>query len=337
MSDGQEMTPETIAPAATRTPRTRARRFGVWLEASLCAAALVAAAAVPLAGLGWGADLVANFAAHAAAATIALLVLGLLLRRRRLVVVLAGVLVLQGAQLLRPRAPGGRAAPTLRLLIHNTHSRNPDIRAVEAELIESNADVVVLVDVSPDFVRALPALSAITEAYPHQLRRGPIPDSTGWRIVLSRWPLDDHRTPKDLRCVVRQPGHPFALLALHPASPRDGGRWRRGNGLVVEAATAARAFEDAGLPVIVAGDLNSTPSGWRDRLLTAHSGLRRCKPRGALTGTFPAGLPGPLRLALDDAWVSPAWRVSSWTVGDDAGSDHSSLLVELSLSPSGLD
>jgi endonuclease/exonuclease/phosphatase family metal-dependent hydrolase len=202
---------------------------------------------------------------------------------------------------------------------------------VVASIRQSEADVVVLVDVSPAYVRSMSGEADLTDLYPYGLRRGPVPDLTGWRVVLSRWPIEDRRTPTSLRCVVQRPGGAFALLGLHPASPRDGGRWRRGNELVASAGDAARAFAAEGLPVIVAGDLNSTASGWRDRLLCSGGGLRRCKPRLGAEGTFPAGVPGLFRLALDDAWVSGHWRVGEWSVGPSAGSDHASVLVELVL------
>lgn len=318
---------------APRRRVARARRFGRWLEGAGCAGAIAAALALPAAGVGWWPDLVANLGAFAAAGTLVLLVVGVL-RRRWVVVALAlGALAVHTLYSVRPRAGETERPADLRLLIHNTHSVNPETQRLTVAVLGHGADVVVLVDVSPDFVRAMPGLADLFDAYPHMLRRGPVPGLTGWRIVLSRWPLEDRGTETELRCVVARPDRPFALLALHPASPRGGLRWRLGNGLVESARDAARALEAEGLPVVVAGDLNSSPTGWRDRLLCAGDGLRRCKPRLALAGTFPAALPGPLRLALDDAWVSSAWRVCSWKSGPAAGSDHASVLVELSLDP----
>ncbi len=330
---GQDDPEILVARDAPPLRVVRARRFGRWLAGAGCAGAFVAALALPAARVGWGPDLVANLGAFAAAGTVALLTIGVLRRRRVVIAVALGALAVHAPYAVRPRAGATERPTDLRLLIHNTHSVNPETERVADAVIAHGADVVVLVDVSPDFVRAMPGLTALSDAYPHMLRRGPVPGLTGWRIVLSRWPLEDRGTETELRCVVARPDRPFALLALHPASPRDGLRWRLGNGLVDSARDAARALEAEGLPVVVAGDLNSSPTGWRDRLLCAGDGLRRCKPRAALAGTFPAALPGPLRLALDDAWVSSAWRVCSWKTGRSAGSDHTSVLVELSLAP----
>jgi len=320
----------TVAP---RRRVARAHRFGRWLEGAGCAGAIVAALALPAARVGWWPDLVANLGALAAAGTVVLLTIAVL-RRRWVVFALAlGALAVHGLCSVRPRAGATERPADLRLLIHNTHSVNPETQRVTDAVLGHGADVVVLVDVSPVFVRAMPGLADLSDAYPHMLRRGPVPGLTGWRIVLSRWPLEDRGTGTELRCVVARPGQPFALLALHPASPRDGLRWRLGNGLVASARVAARELQAEGLPVVVAGDLNASPTGWRDRLLCGGDGLRRCKPRLAVAGTFPAAMPGPLRLALDDAWVSSAWRVRSWSTGPAAGSDHASVLVELSLDP----
>ena len=331
MSRRQEKSADTPGGNRPVVQHGGVRKFGKYLETCVCGGAIVGAGAIPAAGLGWGADLIANFGALAAMGTVAGLLTGMALRRWRLVGVLGVVLLVHGAYALRPRAASSDGPVAVRLLIHNIRSLNTDVGAVVANIRSSGADVVVLVDMSPEYVRAMRDEADLADLYPFMLRRGPVPDLTGWRVVLSRWPLEDHRTPTELRCVVQKPGGAFALLVLHPASPRDGGRWRRGNGLVEQAAAAARGFAVEGLPVIVAGDLNSTPTGWRDRQLCRRGGLRRCKPWLGSVGTFPAWVPGMFRLALDDAWVSAEWRVGSWRVGDRAGSDHVSVFVELVL------
>lgn len=302
---------------------------GAW--AAAVGLALVLAVSAPLAGAFWGASLLAHFSAQAAVCTAAAGVAAVVRKRPRLALVLAACLAVHGLQFVRPRAARSDGPPTVRLLVHNAHAENPAIEAVLGNIRRSGADVVVLVEPNPEIVRALHRDAPFADLYPYVLMRGPRPDLTPWRIVLSRWPLEDRRTPDELRCVVRAPAGDFAVIAIHPASPRDAGRWRRGNALVRAAAASARDFAAEGLPVLVAGDLNATPSGWRERLLTGPGGVRRCKPRLALAGTFPAALPAPLRLAIDDAWVSPEWRVCSWGLGPPAGSDHASVWVHLRL------
>jgi endonuclease/exonuclease/phosphatase (EEP) superfamily protein YafD len=229
------------------------------------------------------------------------------------------------------RAPAG--ALDIRLLVFNTGTEPPRTDSLLRRLGASDADVVVLVEAPPELVRLLHRESPLASSYPHVLMRGPSPDRTTWRIVLSRWPLEDRRTDRQLVCVVGAPVGGFGLIAVHPASPRDPRRWRWGNQLVEDAARCARDLAEEGLPVIVAGDLNATPSGWRSRLLRDRASLRRCKPLLVPAGTFPASLPPALRLALDDAWVSDEFAVSRWRLGPAEGSDHASVRIDLRLDP----
>jgi endonuclease/exonuclease/phosphatase (EEP) superfamily protein YafD len=153
----------------------------------------------------------------------------------------------------------------------------------------------------------------------------------------------------------------FAVILLHPPSPRSVERWLAGNEVVEAAVEMASAARQAGLPVILLADLNSTPTGWRSRRLT-QAGFRRCKPLTSALGTWPthaalntdgSGLPNqsppgastsafqpdpddralvgrwPLSIAIDDAWVSDEWRVTGWSRGPSRGSDHWSVVVDV--------
>lgn len=198
----------------------------------------------------------------------------------------------------------------------------------------------------------------------------------GEGVLISRWALEAMEPVRDtpyaaslLAAVVRpelDQGYQrpaFAVILLHPPSPRSVERWLAGNEVVEAAVEMASAARQAGLPVILLADLNSTPTGWRSRRL-AQAGFRRAKPLLMPLGTWPthaalntagSGLPDrsppgastsafqpdpddrvlvgrwPLAIAIDDAWVSEEWRVAGWSRGPSRGSDHWSVVVDVRL------
>ena len=304
------------------------------LPASLLLALLaLAAGSIPLAPIAWGFDLIASFSGQALLLT--LLVMPLFARRRVALGLLLACALVHLVYLTPNRAARTNSPPDVLVMIHNTLAVNPDIEGVMDAVVRSGADVCVLVEPNPTLVRALIA-GGVSGVYPHMLRDGPLPDQTPWRIVLSRWPLEDLRTDDTLACVVRAPTGDFGVVALHPASPRDVSRWAAGRRLVRHAAEAAEALRARGLEVVLAGDLNAPPAASRNRALARIAGVRRCKPWGAPCGTFPASLPWPACLAIDDAWVSDGIAVSSWRAGPSIGSDHRSVTVGLSFVSGGL-
>jgi endonuclease/exonuclease/phosphatase (EEP) superfamily protein YafD len=163
--------------------------------------------------------------------------------------------------------------------------------------------------------------------------------------VISRWPMTkfDAGLGGDVGsavvCVVVDGPPPigrFVVLALHPHSPRTPERWLMGNQIVGAARAAAERARAAGLPVIMLGDMNSTPGGARSRAING-SGLRRAKPLMRLAGTWPtddganADWAGwwPLTIAIDDAWISDEWSVRGWSLSESRGSDHWPVIADL--------
>lgn len=284
---------------------------------------------LPLAGRGWVLDLVASLAWPLLVLSGACVVLALLWRRWFVAALLVASVCIHGWYLFPGRAAEGAGEPDVRLLVHNSGSANPGLERVLAQIRTSGADIVVLVESNPELVRSIRRGGALAETYPHVVAAGPAPGLSAWRLVLSRWALSP-LPGEEPGWLAATPAGSLAILPIHPASPRSAGRWAGGNGLVRGAARASLALAEGGTPVAVAGDLNGAPGSWRDRLLHG-GGLQRCKPAMRGFGTFPAALPGPLRLSLDDVWVSRGIRVTSWEACGAAGSDHASVLVGLRL------
>lgn len=313
----------------------------------------------------WSIDLVANLGAQFLLLSLIVLLIVLALRRRGPVLVVLGSCLLHLPPLLLDRAaylpkalsaPGESRPPSVVRCLHYNDSNRSEPDTIRALMDRSNADVMHIL--SPPVRLQTPVIEhdALRTVFPGRLLRpwrprpaGPETEITP-AFVVSRWPITqipaDPKEPMSDRLlvgIVERPGGRFGVLAMHPISPRTSARWEEGNAVVVAAIRSARALRAQGLPVVVLGDLNSTPSGYRSRLLCSAADLRRAKPLLVADGTHPDQVPTslrtratstirahwPLRIAIDDAAVSPEIRVVGWEVLPEPSPEHSPIIVEL--------
>ncbi|RMH26337.1 MAG: endonuclease/exonuclease/phosphatase family protein [Planctomycetota bacterium] len=269
----------------------------------------------------------------------------LLLRRRSeaaaaaLACGLAAWPLVAGRPLTLPRTDLDSApvAGAVRIVSLNIDPRNPEWLADLRRVWSWQPDIVVLIESSPEMWRAIVRNGLLdgTEWLYHE-RRAWVGDMTSPCFVLSRWPLerlDPGPTPDAERDVllarVERPEGAFVISAVHPHSPRSLERWVRGNAQI---RTTAQCFSFAlkgeTEPLVVGADLNSGPAGWRGSAMRA-AGLSMCKPVLGGWGSFPSGVPGALRVQLDDVWVSDGARPVAWASVEGLGSDHCAVVVDV--------
>jgi endonuclease/exonuclease/phosphatase (EEP) superfamily protein YafD len=277
------------------------------------------------------ADLLAHFLIQLALATF-LLLLGLLLARcwRRACLALSCLLL----QLLTldPRPVGGAVAavPRARVLALNVWIDNERHDAVVDYVRRSDADVVVLVEVLDGWRIRLETLADI---YPHRVDCLERPGCDV--VILARHPIHATRATSDpftgapyveARLIVG--GRPLTVAGTHLIRPIGEGSLaaqRRQLRYV-----AGRLAEATG-PRLLLGDLNAVGWGQAVRGFTELSGFRVVP---TLEGTWPAQLPAPLRIPIDQALASPEVAAVTRHNGPFVGSDHLPVIVELGL-PSG--
>jgi endonuclease/exonuclease/phosphatase (EEP) superfamily protein YafD len=220
------------------------------------------------------------------------------------------------------------------VLVQNLWYQHPDPSRAATVVLGADADVVVLVELTPAHERAL-VDAGVDRHYPHQLRR---PAAFGDGIaVLSRFPLEGSADlglfSPSIRTTLRVGGRAVELLAVHPVAPSDRWglpRWRADLDVLSRRAAAA------GPDLIVAGDLNATFAHPRFRHLVGAGGLREAH-RVAGTGaglTWPAGhrlVPPVMR--LDHVLVGAAIGVERAEVVRGAGSDHLGVAARLRVPP----
>ena len=117
------------------------------------------------------------------------------------------------------------------------------------------------------------------------------------------------------------------VIATHPvpAICREYAAWRDG-----QLAELPGVVRRATSPVVLLGDLNSTPWGAHFRKLVHDSALRDSAQGRGVHPTWPAIDP-LLRIPIDHCLLSPAIGLVDRQVGPDIGSDHYPLIVDFVL------
>ncbi len=311
-------------------------------------------------------DLIANLGAQILILCIAIAIITAILRRPRALVFALLACAIQLTPLVRNRAaflpsspPTTPALRTVRFFHYNDSSLSAK-EDVYALMERSHADILSIL--SPPVKMQFDVIygPGLEDAYPGKLIRPwkPAPDSTSTEIspgfVVSRWkltPIDcsfvGKMSDRFMAAIVQRPEGKFAIVAVHPRSPRSELRWNEGNQTVRALITLSRKLQSDGLPVVILTDLNSSPTGWRSRAACERGLLRRAKPLLYPDGTYPDVVPlnirtgqtsnmgaiWPLSIAIDDALISPNITVAAWGAQDRLRSEHRPVIIDLMIPP----
>jgi endonuclease/exonuclease/phosphatase (EEP) superfamily protein YafD len=296
-----------------------------------------ASLAALLAPLGWPFELFAHFRWQVGVAALALLLASLVLRRPWMMVVACVTVALQW---LPGALMGGRAAahpPTapacsgdpLRVVTANAWFANTAHAPLVEWLSRSDADIIALQEVTPQWAMALEPLA---QRYPY--RKMVLREDPYGIALLSRWPLNDVQAVDfandglpSLVADVEVRGRPLQVIALHtlwPVTPQL--QMARDRALQQAAALALTRPAST----VLLGDLNLTPYAPAFGRLVSESGLRDAFAGAAWRPTWQAGF-WPLALPIDHVLVPQASCIIAQDIGPDVGSDHRPLQVTLRL------
>jgi endonuclease/exonuclease/phosphatase (EEP) superfamily protein YafD len=279
----------------------------------------------------WLFDLAAHFRFQYLGALLLLFVVSLILRRRKLALLCAVFGLINAAVILPLWQPDKSAIPSagqrLRVLTFNVHTANGNKTGVLEVIRAAKADVVALQEVDGEWMDALKLLRA---EFPFIVEE-PREDNFGI-CVFSRLPITGSNVfhwggaeVPSISCQVRVEDQTVTVIATHPLPPVG-----RERSVFRDEQLGLLARHVAGLsgPVIVMGDLNTTPWGVSFRGLLAESGLRDSSRGHGWQPTWPAFMQ-LLFIPLDHVLVSPNIAVISRSVGKNAGSDHRPVMADL--------
>lgn len=296
----------------------------------LALAAPLGLALVALSGVGHrGFDLLAQFTAPALAATAAATVLVGLTRLKMAALhglAACAALLIAVAPQWFPAGPRPEAdAPSVRLYSANLWARNTDVESIQASIRAADADVVVLIELGDAPARRLDQILA---GYPHRVATPRVdrPSGPARSIIASRFPLTPVRDrPDGLHAVgasVRTPLGPIHILGVHLTRPWP---FQEQWGQISQTMALQAVAEDLNGPVVVAGDFNSVSSGRIGRQVKRDLGLH---PAPGFPGTWPAPLPAPLGVTIDQVYASAGLAFISRRLGRSTGSDHRPVVSE---------
>ena len=236
-----------------------------------------------------------------------------------------------------PPVPDDAPGEKIRILTANLYIGNPDPGPFVALLTREQPDIVVMEETRRRFAEAVRG----SGLYPFE-SEGAL-SRTDDKKVFSRYPIREDGQLDDLpgqdvarhamRLVVESPAGPVVVYAIHPDTPRSPDQWRQRNAYFERLAAAVRA-EPAGTPVVIAGDWNLPAHSAFFRRFFAATGYRFARPGPWLPVTrFATRLArwGYFGSTIDHVAVSPAIRVTGWERGNDIGSNHLPVIVDLAL------
>ena len=223
----------------------------------------------------------------------------------------------------------------IRIMSHNVLADNRGYQAVKKQVAKIDPDVLVVVEYDHQWHVELQSLTD-DGTYPYSIRA---PRWHGFGIaIFSKLPLSNKRAFQLTSEITDAPmvmaefmigQQNFRVAALHVFSPTTTSRMDLRNQQIAE---AAKILKKSKTPTVVMGDFNCTPwSPFLDDFLK-DSGYRDSRSGFGYQGTWCARYRWPALIPIDHAFVSPTVHVHDRFVGDNAGSDHYPIVVEMSLS-----
>jgi endonuclease/exonuclease/phosphatase (EEP) superfamily protein YafD len=206
----------------------------------------------------------------------------------------------------------------LTVLSGNVLSSNGNKRGYLDYLRKQKADLVLLLEVDPAWAEAA---SQLSDEYPYQIV-SPRRDNFGLAL-FSRYELVDARVDLTLGLPtivadVKIDGSRITFIGTHPLPPVGAERFEIRNTQLSALATRIQKLEH---PVVLCGDLNTTPWSPAFKELLARGGLRDARVGFGLQSTWPA-IPWPIAIPIDHILVSPQLTVTKFSAGPLIGSDH---------------
>jgi endonuclease/exonuclease/phosphatase (EEP) superfamily protein YafD len=341
-SQSSSLIPPSLAPPAIKIAgRQRMAAPAVWISIGLLAPL---ALAHYVAGRGVLFDLAANVS-YFVAGPLLLIAITAAMVRQPIAAACSVILATVAATplLLRIDWPehAGPPGSDVSVLFCNLEGNPAAWDRLRLIIDQRRPDLVALVEAGRDVVERVTSDNALREAYPHRIT--PQPGLQWTQVVLSRHPFEMPKWEGDFKrykflysfrrtALVDLPQGRLLFTVEHPPSPRGERAWNSGNNVIRLLGELVRnQFAATALPFVVAGDFNTSPTGYRDSLLRRATGLQADPLGGFPRGTWPSFFPAYWRLPLDRVWASQGIAFTRREVLEDVHSDHRPILVRFRL------
>ena len=213
------------------------------------------------------------------------------------------------------------AGTPLRVLILNVHTESTGYARVRQLIVDTNPDVIGLVEVSQ---RWLDELAPATAAYPHRLEQ--TRDDNFGVALYTRAPFAGEIEELGSRlpsAVAALDG--VSIILTHPLPPVSSDAL---DAMYVQFDAVAARARELGPRVLVMGDFNATPWSRPFHRLVAATGLCDTRAGFGVQASFPTA-PALVRIPIDHVLASCAIGVRDRRVERDVGSDHLPVVLDL--------
>jgi len=276
-------------------------------------------------------DLLSHFRVQYIVLIALVLLLSLSLKEVKLSAVLVVCLALQSIDVYRSLSPAQtqQRFPTaaLSVMSSNLDAANTDYTGQMQFYNSINADVIVFLEYTLAWHAALNTGLA---DYPYKAME--LVDGPFGIAVYSKYPLLDaevvywaNQTFPSIVTKIQVADKTLDLFATHPPPPLSTELYQNRNRHLTEISALARQSTN---PVILVGDLNTSPWSAHFRQLSSVGGLVDSRRGLGIFATWPSGVL-PLQIPIDHILVSKAVKVMSLQSSSGLSSDHRTLWANL--------
>lgn len=280
-------------------------------------------------------DLVSHFKVQYVVGIAVALTVALVLRQLAAALLLLAVLCVHAygvAGLYYPPATKRAASSAdLRLMNCNVLASNTDDNAFVEIMSRVNPDVIVLVEYSRVWERAL---ADKLDAYPHSIAEqlnNPFSIALFSKLPLTQKQLVHygHGAIPSIDATIALDGRPLRVIATHPIPPVNPETFDNRNDQLQAIAAAAAAHKGA---MVVAGDLNITPWSVHFKKMLDTGGLHNSRQGFGVLPSWPANFP-PAGIPIDHILHNNPVSVLGVEISPDLGSDHLCIHADLRIDP----
>lgn len=282
----------------------------------------------------WAIDILSHFPFQYA--VLAFLILGYCLWKKFIPLALfaGGLLLFNAAGLINVNESvhaSVRQDNAFKICSANINKANRDFPKIINELSRVDADILLLLEITDNNIKPLRAL---TQKYPYQIENLNIGCSGTGTVLVSKFPILESKVTQYsefgnmlVAATLEIDGKQAMFYGVHFPKPTDITEFPARSRQIMSLAHQVR---EQSLPVIIAGDFNSTPYAPIFRELVKVSGTKDSRERFGWLPSWPTFFP-LFWIPIDHILVSPDIQVRKRTTGAYTGSDHYPVIAELSL------
>lgn len=224
-----------------------------------------------------------------------------------------------------------RTESTFSIYSANINKSNRELHKLIDELRKNNADIILLLEINDDNIQPL---QSVIQTYPYKIESLNNNTSGTGAVIMSRFPILSHETTKYsefgnllITAYINIYGKQVVFYGAHFPKPTNINEFPSRSKQIL---SLARDISEQTTPIILAGDLNTTPYSPVFKKLIDTSKLKDSREGFGWLPSWPTYLP-LFWLPIDHILVSQDIKVQNRTVGSYIGSDHYPVLAELAI------